>query len=117
MKKVTDKAWAYFKRSHLHGGAIGSAALMLSLLLSFCERTNRLVRGLASAALGAGALGYSLFWLLAALRAPGLGGTGAAKDSLQWLAVAAASLTVVGLITVLALFVRDAFVLRRPPPG
>ena len=32
--KVVKKAWAYFKRAHLHGGGIGSAALAMILLLS-----------------------------------------------------------------------------------
>ena len=115
MKKVTDKAWAYFKRAHLHGGAIGTAALVLCLMMAFCEGTHRSARGLVAAALGAGALSYSLFWMFAALRAPGMGGTGAAKESLQWLAVPGAGLTIVGLLAALALLLREAFVLREPP--
>ena len=105
MKKVTDKAWAYLKRAHLHGGAIGTAALVLSLMMAFFEGAHRLARGVASAALGAGALGYSLFWMLAALRAPGMGSTSAAKESLQWLAVPASGLTIAGLLAVLVLLV------------
>ncbi len=42
--------------------------------------------------LGLGALGFPLYWMLAALRAPGMGGTGADKESLQWLAVPSSGL-------------------------
>lgn len=113
MKKVTDKAWAYFKRAHLHGGGIGAAALALILLMSFFDRSSRLVRTLGSAALGAGALGYSLFWMLAALRAPGLGSTGLAKESLQWLALPSAGLALLGLLTSLVLLVHGSFIVKR----
>jgi hypothetical protein len=113
MKKVTDKSWSYFKRAHMHGAAIGTAALALSLMMIFLVGTHRTICGVISAALGAGALGYSLFWLMAALRAPGMGSTGAAKESLQWLAVPAAGLAIVGLLAALVLFVGETFV-RRP---
>ncbi len=66
-----------------------------------------------SAALGVGALGYPIFWMLAALRAPGMGGTGAAKASLLWLAAPTAGLMIVGLIATLVLLVREGFVLKE----
>ena len=42
--------------------------------------------------MGLGSLGYSMFWMLAGMRAPGLGSTGAAKESLEWLAVPTSAL-------------------------
>jgi len=113
MKKVINKSWSYFKRAHLHGGGIGAAALALILLMSFFDRSSKLARSLGSAALGAGALGYSLFWMFAGLRAPALGGTGLAKESLEWLAVPSAGLTLLGLFTSLALLVHVMFIRRR----
>ena len=44
----------------------------------------------AVGALGGGALGYSVFWMWAGFIAPGLGSTGAAKESLRWLAMPSA---------------------------
>lgn len=109
MKAVTDKSWVYMKRAHLHGGAIGSAALALILLLSMFERTGVALRSGVATALGAGSLAYGLFWMLAGLSAPGLGGTGAAKEGLQWLAVPAAGSLILGLLGVIVLFVMETF--------
>lgn len=109
MKKVTSKSWVYFKRAHLHGGAIGSAALALILLLSMLEGRGVAVRSGLATALGVGALGYAMFWMLAALRAPGMGGTGAAKESLAWLALPSAGLIIAGLVGVIVVFVVESF--------
>ena len=56
-----------------------------------------------------GALGYSVFWLLAGLRAPGLGGTGPAKESLAWLAFPSAGLLLLGVVALIVLVVRQLF--------
>lgn len=108
MKKVTDKSWVYFKRAHLHANGLGTAALALILLLSHLPLDRR-VRRLTALALGLGALGYPLFWMLAGLRAPGMGGTGAAKESLQWLAVPSSGLCCLGLLTVMVFAGRALF--------
>ena len=47
-------------------------------------------------AFGAGALIYSVFWLFAGFKAPGMGSTGAAKESLAFLAVPGAGLSLLG---------------------
>ena len=97
MKKVTDKSWVYFKRAHLHAAGLGAIALAVALLLgvlrscSFCKFAGSLCLGL-------GSLGYSVFWMLAGLTAPGLGSTGAAKDALNLLAQPAAGLCILGLL-------------------
>ena len=79
MKKVTDKSWVYFKRAHLHANGLGTAALGLILLLAHLSLDRR-IRRLTALVLGMGALGYPLFWMLAALRAPGMGGTSVVKE-------------------------------------
>lgn len=113
MQSVVDKSWTYYKRAHMHGGAIGTAALAASLLLGALVATPAALRAVVSTALGAGGLGYSLFWLLAARRAPGLGSTGAAKDSLEWLAVPSSGLLLVGTLVTIVLVIRELY--GRPP--
>ncbi len=95
-KAVVDKSWSYYKRAHMHGGGIGAASLAVILLLAGVGASGWLAK-LAALGMGFGSLGYSIFWLLAGMRAPGLGGTGAAKDSLEWLAVPTSGAVIVGL--------------------
>jgi hypothetical protein len=105
MTKVVDKSWVYFKRAHLHANALGTTALSCCLLLGLLGRPGRVER-IAATALGAGALLYGLFWLLAGQAAPGLGSTGAAKESLQFIAVPGAGLCLIGLALTLYATVR-----------
>lgn len=109
LKTVLDKSWVYFQRAHLHGGGIGAIALALCLLLAALPGAPARLAPLAALCCGVGALGYSVFWLLAGLKAPGLGGTGAAKESLQWLAVPSSGLAIVGLLLTSVLTVRALF--------
>ena len=51
-----------------------------------------------AAAIGGGALIYPTFWGGPALAAPGRGGTGAAKDAYEWIAVPGAGLAILGMI-------------------
>jgi len=99
MKPVLEKSWTYMQRAHLHAGALGTSAVALTLLLVLLGTSPR-VTGAASLALGAGSLGYSVFWLWAGFRAPGMGGTGPAKESLKWLAMPSSGLVVVGTAAV-----------------
>ena len=109
MAQVTSKAWSYMKRAHLHGGAIGAAAVALCLLLAFLSRPKAIVKTLASLALGLGALGYPMFWLLAACRAPTLGSTTAAKESLFFLAATTSGLILLGWLSVFILLAYEVF--------
>ncbi len=94
---VVDKSWNYLLRAHMHGGAIGSAALgAISILLITTGRGG--IAQLSALAIGAGALIYPTFWMVAAFAAPGLGGTGAAKDAFEWIAIPGAGLAIVGAI-------------------
>lgn len=109
IKSVIDKSWTYYKRAHLHGGAIGAVALGGILLLAALPSPRRRVRQGVALALGLGGLGYATFWMFAARAAPGLGSTDAAKESLSWLAVPSAGLLLVGTVAVIALTIRELF--------
>ena len=105
MAKVTDKSWTYFKRAHLHANGLGTSSLVLILFLSYVQ-INQRGKGLLALALGLGSLGYAMFWMFSGLRAPGMGSTGAAKESLQWLAIPASGMCIIGLVSVTVLVVR-----------
>lgn len=93
---VVKKSWAYMKRAHLHGGAIGTSALAAIMLLGLLGNPGLLEKG-SAAAFGAGALLYACFWLTAGLTAPGVGSTGAAKDALGFIAIPGSGLCILGL--------------------
>jgi hypothetical protein len=115
LEKVLAKSWTYYKRAHLHAGALGASAVAQILLLSGLAVGARW-KSVTAVMLGAGALGYGLYWMLAAQRAPGLGSTSAAKESLDWLAIPASGASILGTLLVLAFAVR-ALYRRRPPAG
>jgi hypothetical protein len=104
---VVAKSWEYMQRAHLHGGAIGTAAVGLIVVMLLIGTTSRTTRVL-SLALGLGALGYAVFWMWAGFLAPGLGSTGAAKESLRWLAVPSAGAVLLATAAVVILCVRAA---------
>lgn len=93
---VVSKSWIYMKRAHLHGGAIGAAALASITFLGMLGAPGKLER-VTAWSFGAGSILYALFWLAAGLTAPGLGGTGAAKEALQFMAIPGAGLCLVGV--------------------
>ncbi len=103
-KPVLEKSWNYMQRAHLHAGALGAVTLALSLVLVLLGTSPR-VAGAASLALGAGGLGYSVFWMWAGFRAPGLGSTGLAKESLAWLAIPASGAVVAATCAVAVILV------------
>lgn len=99
-KAVVDKSWTYMKRAHLHAGGLGTTGVALITVLCLVGASRR-VTTFVSLALGAGGLGYSIFWMWAGFRAPALGSTGAAKESLKWLAMPSSGGFVLATIAVL----------------
>lgn len=104
IKAVLDKSWAYMKRSHLHAGGLGTTAVCLTVLVCLLGASPRVSRAI-SLALGLGGLGYSIFWLWAGFRAPGLGSTSLAKESLKWLAMPSSGAVVVATAAVAVLII------------
>lgn len=104
-KSVVDKSWIYYQRAHLHAGALGTFSLALALVLAAIPG-RLLVRRVAAIAVSAGSVGYGAFWLLAGMRAPALGGTAAAKESLAWLAWPSSILIVAGTVAAVVATVR-----------
>ncbi len=105
LKAVLAKSWTYYKRAHLHAGAMGAGALTAIFVLAFAGGPRRLLQA-AAIGLGFGALGYGLFWFLAGWMAPGRGGTDAAKAALEWLALPSAGAYGLGMLLTLVMLVR-----------
>ena len=112
MSQIIDKSWTYFKRAHLHANGLGTASLVLILYISFLSVSNNM-KSINAIFLGVGSLGYSMYWMFAGLRAPGLGSTGLAKESLQWLAVPSSGLCIIGLVMATGLVVTPLFLKRN----
>lgn len=106
MDAVVKKSWSYMIRAHLHGGALGAVALSCIAMMILVTNLGFAAR-LSSLALGIGSLAYSVMWLCAGLRAPALGSTGAAKQSVEALAIVGAGLCILGLLgTILTVITR-----------
>ncbi len=114
MKTVLDNSWNYMKRAHLHAGGMGTTAFALMIMVGLLG-TSRRVTLLLGLALGVGGLGYSVYWMWAGFRAPGLGSTTAAKESLKWLAMPTSGMFVLATVAVLVLLV--GALRSRPPAG
>lgn len=114
IKAVLDKSWNYMQRAHLHAGGMGTTALSLIVLLCLLG-TSRRTTAAVGVALGAGGFGYSVFWMWAGFRAPALGSTSAAKESLKWLAMPSSGAFVLATVAVLILLI--VTILSREQPG
>lgn len=100
---LTSKAWQYFKRAHMHGGAIAALSLGLILLLNHLAGSSGL-KIIAAYFLAIGGFIYPLFWLASGWHSPVLG-TSAAKENFQWLA-AGGVLHTAGVVMTLIVAVR-----------
>lgn len=108
LQTVVNKGWIYFKRAHMHAGGIGTATLALCLLLANLPISahwwaQKSFKSTIAAALGVGAVGYPAFWLWAGWRAPAMGSSDAAKESLSVLAIPSAGLLLLGTFATLIL--------------
>ena len=114
IKAVLDKSWVYMQRAHLHAGGLGATAIGLILIVVLLDTSPGLTRAI-SLGLGLGGLGYSVYWLGAGFRAPGLGGTTPAKESLKWIAMPSSGAVVIATAAVAILLV--AAIVCRPHGG
>jgi hypothetical protein len=107
--KVIKKAWVYMKRAHLHSQAMGVISIAFSLLVAWLNfpASAQLTVSLLS---GFGSMGYGVFWLVSGFLAPGMGSTGAAKDSVALIAQASGGAFFVAGITLFSLIVYKMFV-------
>ncbi len=85
------------KRAHLHSQTMGVISIVLSLVAAGLVFPPSLQTGISLLS-GLGSIGYGLFWLLAGFLAPGMGGTGVAKETVGLVAqVSAGSFFIAGV--------------------
>jgi hypothetical protein len=113
MEGVVNKSWSYFKRAHMHAGAIGTSALACILMLLLLCRPGKLA-STAAIAFGIGSILYPVFWLWAGCIAPGMGSTGAAKEALNFIAIPGAGGCIIGAVLALVCLVRDRLLASGP---
>lgn len=109
VSKTIDKSWVYIKRAHLHANGIGTTALVLMIILSALSVRFQHKQVIAIF-LGLGGLLYSLFWLLAGLNAPAMGGTSAAKAHFEYVAIVGSGLALLGLLGVIWHAIKSLFI-------
>ena len=101
--RVIKKSWVYMKRAHLHSQTMGVISIAFSLLVAWLNFPALAQLGVSLLS-GLGSLGYGVFWLVSGYLAPGMGSTGAAKESVALIAQASggafffAGVTLFGLI-------------------
>ncbi|MBC8288364.1 MAG: hypothetical protein H8E42_12895 [Nitrospinae bacterium] len=107
--KVIKKSWVYMKRAHLHSQTMGVISIAFSLLVAWLNFPARAQLGVSLLS-GFGSLGYGVFWLVSGFLAPGMGSTGAAKESIALIAQASGGAFFVAGVTLFGLIVYKMFV-------
>lgn len=106
--EVVKKSWVYMKRAHLHSQTMGVISIAFSLLVAWLSFPARAQMGISLLS-GLGSLGYGIFWLLSGFLAPGMGSTGAAKESVALIAQASGGAFFVAGVTLFGLLAYKMF--------
>ena len=107
--KVVKKAWVYMKRAHLHSQTMGVISISFSLLVVWLNFPARAQMGVSLLS-GLGSLGYGFFWMVSGYLAPGMGSTGAAKESVGLIAQASGGAFFVAGVTLFGLVIYKMFI-------
>ena len=107
--QVVKKSWIYVKRAHLHSQTMGVISIAFSLLVAWLSFPARAQMGISLLS-GLGSMGYGVFWLLAAFLAPGMGSTGAAKESIALIAQASGAAFFIAGVSLFGLLAYRMFV-------
>ena len=107
--KVVKKAWVYMKRAHLHSQTMGVISIAFSLLVAWLNFSARAQMGVSLLS-GLGSLGYGFFWMVSGFLAPGMGSTGAAKESVGLIAQASGGAFFLAGVTLFGLVVYKMFI-------
>jgi hypothetical protein len=109
---TVKNAWVYYKRAHLHSQTMGIIAIVFSLLTAWLNFRPAFQKGISLLS-GLGSLGYGMFWLLAAMLAPGMGSTHVAKESVALIAQLSGGAFFISGVAVFVLVILKLFVLGK----
>ena len=110
--KVVKKSWVYMKRAHLHSQAMGVISIAFSFLVAWLAYPAK-AQVAISLLSGFGALGYGFFWMLSGYLAPGMGSTGAAKESVGLIAQTSGGAFFVAGLMLFSILVYRMFVAKN----
>lgn len=110
--KTVKKSWVYMKRAHLHSQTMGVISIAFSLLIAWLAYPAKAQLAISLLS-GFGSLGYGLFWMLSGYLAPGMGSTGAAKESVGLIAQASGGAFFVSGLLLFSILVYRMFVVKN----
>ncbi len=110
--KVVKKSWVYMKRAHLHSQTMGVISIAFSFLVAWLAYPAKAQLAISLLS-GLGSLGYGFFWMLSGYLAPGMGSTGAAKESVSLIAQASGGAFFVSGLLLFSILVYRMFVIKN----
>ncbi len=108
MNESVHSAWTHLNDTRLHAFSLGTASLTLCILLAFLS-INDNMKSIVGLLLGAGALGYALFWMWVSIRIPQFGSVLEAKASIRIFAQISSGACVLGLISMFIATIQSLF--------
>ncbi|MFQ5445282.1 MAG: hypothetical protein ACE5EK_11790 [Nitrospinales bacterium] len=111
-KKVVEKSWVYLKRAHFHSQTMGIISIVFSIIIAWLGFNPKIQMGVSLLG-GFGSLGYGIFWFLGATLAPGMGSTGAVKESIALVAQASGGAFFIAGVSVFTLLIHKLFVQKK----
>jgi len=100
------------KRAHLHSQTMGVISIAFSFLVAWLAYPAKAQLAISLLS-GLGALGYGFFWMLSGYLAPGMGSTGAAKESVGLIAQASGGAFFVAGLLLFSILVYRMFVAKN----
>ena len=109
--EIVKKSWTYMKRAHLHSQTMGVISIAFSLLVAWLSYPAKAQLAISLLS-GFGSLGYGLFWMIAGYMAPGMGSTGAAKESIGLIAQASGGAFFVSGLLLFSILIYRIFIIK-----
>ena len=109
--EIVKKSWTYMKRAHLHSQTMGVISIAFSLLVAWLSYPAKAQLAISLLS-GFGSLGYGLFWMIAGYMAPGMGSTGAAKESIGLIAQASGGAFFVSGLLLFSILIYRIFIMK-----
>lgn len=100
------------KRAHLHSQTMGVISIAFSFLVAWLAYPAKAQLAISLFS-GFGSLGYGLFWMFSGFMAPGMGSTGAAKESVGLIAQASGGAFFISGLLLFGILIYRMFVVKN----